>query len=168
MRDFIPVEPVADALAGVGIFLVALVVFSFIANIIAAHVRSSSLSPLDRTLGLLFGFVRGAVIVCLAFLFITWIVKANNMPAWAYQAQTYEMVESGAKLLASVAPRNLRDQTAAAAETARTRAQQAIEAERATRQLMSPPKVKPQSGAPSGGYSESEREEMDRLIRSKQ
>ena len=57
VRDFVPIEPIADGLAAVGIFLVTLVALSFLANVISSHVRDSGLSALDRTLDALTPFL---------------------------------------------------------------------------------------------------------------
>ena len=55
--------PVANIAAGGVIFLVSLIVFSLLAGLIADRVQDSALGPIDRTLGLVFGLVRGAALL---------------------------------------------------------------------------------------------------------
>lgn len=165
LREVVGIEIVADAIAAIGIFLVALVLFSFIANIIAANVRNSGLSALDRTLGLLFGFVRGGVIVCLLYLFMTWIVKADNVPNWVIEARARPYVERGAQVIAAIAPQGLRNEARAAIEKARKRAHDAVAAQRKANELMTPPKPRAVP-VDRKGYTDGERNDMDRLIRS--
>ena len=50
----------ADIAAGVAIFLVVLVALSLVTRMLSKRVKDSSLGPLDSSLGLLFGFARGA------------------------------------------------------------------------------------------------------------
>ncbi len=50
----------ADIAGGIGLFLVTLVVLSVLSHMIARIVRGSALTAVDRSLGLLFGLVRGA------------------------------------------------------------------------------------------------------------
>ena len=65
-RDLIPHELVADAAAGAAIFVVALVVLSLLTRALSDRVKDSALNALDRSLGFVFGLLRGAVLVCLA------------------------------------------------------------------------------------------------------
>src|SRR3546814_14147884 len=70
----IAVEFIASLLTGVGLFLITLVLFSVLTRILSNRIQQSSLGALDRSLGLLFGFVRGAVIVALAWLALGYVV----------------------------------------------------------------------------------------------
>src|SRR5690348_9186449 len=65
-REVIPLDWAADAAATVVLFLLILFVLSIATNMIAQTVQRSSLNPLDRSLGFLFGIMRGAVILCVA------------------------------------------------------------------------------------------------------
>ena len=56
----------ADTLAFIGVFVIVLILLSLIAGAIAGAIRSSALGGLDRTLGLVFGLIRGAALVCIA------------------------------------------------------------------------------------------------------
>jgi len=166
-RELVPVEFLADTAAGVGIFLLALVILSFLANFIAEHFRDSGLNALDRSLGFVFGVARGVVVVSLSYLFLVWIVKGENLPDWVIEAKTRPFVERGAALLVQIAPRGLRHEAEATAETARIRARQAIEAERKVRELSQP--LPTGGGAEKrSGYDKGERKEMERLIQGNQ
>src|SRR3546814_11524853 len=70
----IAVEFIASLLTGVGLFLITLVLFSVLTRILSNRIQQSSLGALDRSLGLLFGFVRGALIVALAWLALGYVV----------------------------------------------------------------------------------------------
>ena len=58
-RQLTTMQPVADIGAGVVIFLVVLVVLTILTRMVSKRVQASSLSTLDRSLGLLFGILRG-------------------------------------------------------------------------------------------------------------
>jgi len=68
----IEIGPIADAVTAVSIFLVVLVVASIISHLLSRNVQTSSFSALDRSLGLLFGVARGALVVCALFLLADW------------------------------------------------------------------------------------------------
>ena len=54
---------------------------SLVSALIGGLVRDSALSGLDRSLGLVFGVVRGALIVCLAYIALSVGVAGSEWPA---------------------------------------------------------------------------------------
>lgn len=167
VRAYVPFQTLADAIAGVGIFIVTLVIFTLIANVISKRVKDSSLSALDRSLGFLFGLVRGGVIVCVGYLLLTWILTPAQMPQWILEAVSRPVVERSVAVLVRLAPRKLRLEAEEAAAVSKARARKAIEAERRMRELTKPPEPQAGGKAPPG-YDEDARKEMDRLIRGNQ
>src|SRR6185312_9196932 len=55
LRSVISVDIAADIAAGVGLFLITLILLSMLSHAISRLVRGSMLSPLDRSLGFVFG-----------------------------------------------------------------------------------------------------------------
>lgn len=92
----------ADIGGGIALFLVSLVVFSIISHMIARFVRGSALTAVDRSLGLLFGLVRGAILVSLAYMLILW-----GNPNMLRGARTTPMMARGAEILRNLAPKEL-------------------------------------------------------------
>jgi len=105
-RSFISLDWAADAAAVVALFLAILFVLSLVTNIISRTVQRSALNPLDRSLGFLFGMVRGAVIVCVAMVIAQWLMKPDNRPEWMQTAKTLPALEGGADFLKSLVPRS--------------------------------------------------------------
>lgn len=103
-RAHIPSPLIADLVAGIAIFLIVLVVLSVLTRILSRRVRDSSLGPLDRSLGLVFGVVRGAVLVCVAWLMIVWVLPREDMPNWITEARGLPLVERGGTLIAKLIP----------------------------------------------------------------
>ena len=60
VQQVVAKELVAKAVAGVGIFVVSLVLLSIISHQLSKGVRGSALSAVDRSLGFVFGIARGA------------------------------------------------------------------------------------------------------------
>lgn len=104
LRQYIQMQLLADILTGVGIFVVALVIFSTISHLIARVVKGSALSAVDRSLGFVFGIVRGAVLVCLAYLLLTWVFPETRRPPWLENARMLPWVQAGAEYLKSLVP----------------------------------------------------------------
>src|SRR3954471_11887923 len=62
VRQQISDQTIADAVAMGAVFLIVLIVLSFVASAISSAVQGVGLGGLDRTLGLVFGLARGALL----------------------------------------------------------------------------------------------------------
>jgi membrane protein required for colicin V production len=95
----------ADIAGGLALFIGSLIVFSIISHMVARFVRGSALTAVDRSLGLLFGLVRGAILTSLAYMILVGM-DANILQG----ARTAPMMAKGAEILRSWAPSELADQ----------------------------------------------------------
>ena len=165
-RQAIENELVADIAAGVGVFLVTLVVLSFAKRSISRRVQDSALNALDRSLGFLFGVLRGAVLISLAYIAVEWMMPPSDQPPWLRGARAMPLVEEGARLLKSVVPDETRTTTGDTADGVRDETRKVLETQRMLRDIMTP---EPKGAATDGdaapdGYGRKERREMERLI----
>ncbi len=116
-RKYIASPLIADMAAGIVLFLVVLVVLSIATRLLSRRVRDSSLGPLDRSLGLLFGALRGAVLVCVAWLMLLWVMPRDDLPVWIAEAHALPLVEKGSDLLTRLIPDELGGDAVRAAQT---------------------------------------------------
>jgi len=86
-------KTLADIAAAGIIFIVVLIIVSLITMKIADFIVDSKIGPLDRTLGFVFGAVRGALLVVVGLLFFNWLVP-DNQPGWVADAKSKPMLES--------------------------------------------------------------------------
>ena len=86
----------ADTLAFIGVFVIVLILLSLLAGAIAGAVRGSVLGGLDRTLGLVFGLLRGAALVCVAYILGGLAVPMDQWPAPVLEARSLPFVYHGA------------------------------------------------------------------------
>ena len=167
-RHFITVPWLADSAAGVTIFIVAHVVFSAISHAIAHRVHQSNFSTLDKSLGLVFGLLRGAAVVCLGYLALGWAFSsADQYPAWVREARTMPIIERGARLIEKLIPESARHRGAQAVTDAAAKAREGLAAKRDFDQLSQP---EPKADAPKDreGYNRDEIKDMNRLFQSTQ
>jgi membrane protein required for colicin V production len=146
-----------------GLFLISLVVLTIATGIIARRVQSSNLSSIDRTLGFIFGLLRGAFIVSLAYLLFDVLVQAPERPPWLRDAKSAPYLHQGADWLRNVLPESLKLKTAAAADSAIQSISPAVEAEKAMKALANPTApVQPAADQPQA--PKYDRQQFDRLI----
>ncbi len=158
-RDLIPIELAADLAAGVLVFIVSLAILSILTRAISNRVHESALNALDRSLGFLFGMARGAVLVCLIYIAIEWMMPVQDQPAWLRGARTMPLIETGADILRALIP----EEAAAAGNTAAEQTNKLIESQKVIEGLIAP---EPKSGEAETleGYGKKIRTEMERLI----
>jgi len=163
---FVTTPLLADLIAGVGLFLISLIVLTILTGFVARFVHSSALSPIDRTLGLMFGLVRGAVLVSLAYLVLDISVPQTDRPAWLRDAKSEPLLAQGAGVLRGLLPESLQIKSASAIDDAQRALGQAQAAHDAMRALSNPTAALPPkpAEAPPPAYKPAQRRDLDRLI----
>lgn len=91
------------ALAYIIVFVVALLVMSFLSHQFSKNIKSSCAGPADRALGLVFGVVRALVVFAVLFLFF-FSMLGLKQPHWLTDARTYPVVRRSAEMLVSLVP----------------------------------------------------------------
>ncbi|MBN8925851.1 MAG: hypothetical protein BGO51_08960 [Rhodospirillales bacterium 69-11] len=98
-------EPIwIDPAAFVSVFLVTLIVLFLIAHVIGGTVRRSALGGVDRTLGLVFGLVRGAALVIVAYIIGTLMLPPEQWPEPVREARALQPAYQGAVWVAAQLP----------------------------------------------------------------
>lgn len=157
----------SQLIAGVTLFVGSLVVLTILTGLLARLVHASGLSPIDRTLGFIFGLARGAVLVCLAYLLLDLSVPQNNeRPQWIREAKSGPYLHQGADMLKRMLPDSLMAKTTAAAgELLGPSAKE--QAKDAMRALVNPAPTaapKPNAAAPPPNYAPNDQRQLDRVI----
>ncbi len=163
VKQVITVDLFAEVTTAIVLFVSVLVILTIFTRMLSQRVKDSSLGPLDRTLGMLFGFLRGAVIVCLIWMGYTEIVPQQDHPVWIQEARTKPLVEEGKSLLSILIPAQYRDRAGGTARDAVSKAQDIQDANQTFQDIVSPrPKADAEEGEPE--YNRLEREQMRRAI----
>jgi membrane protein required for colicin V production len=108
-RQYIQEQIVADVATVIVTFIVALIVLHLITMRIADFVVDSKIGPLDRTLGFVFGVLRGVLIAVVVVIFGTWLL-GQNLPPWAAQSKSLPMLQNFGNSLIAALPDNLEEQ----------------------------------------------------------
>lgn len=154
-----------------GLFVASLIALTIATGLLARRVRFSVLTPVDRTLGFVFGLARGAFLVCLAFLLLDLsIPQQSEWPAWIRDARSTPFLAKGAGMLNGFVPAAWKVKSADAydqllgPDTKKSAAEQAKAAIRAYTDP-SPPAAaaKPATATPS--YPAGDRRALDRIDR---
>ncbi len=169
-RKLTTIDTIADFGAGVVIFVVSLVLLSLLTRRISKKVKDSALNVVDRPLGFLFGLLRGALIVCIAYIGLELVYSKDDQPEMVRQARALDLVEPGAKILTSLIPESFLTVGAPFGDDRKEDTGKDQGTRRVVQDLLAP---KPKSGENSNaggtngsadvGYGQKKRQEMDRL-----
>lgn len=162
-RRFIPIELIADVVAGVTIFVLVLIVLSIATRTVSGFIQESSLGALDRSLGLLFGLVRGFVIACLVWLAFVWLLPKEDWPGWVEEARTRPALQWGAGILSALVPEGMIEAGEDAADGAIENLQRLQETEEVFESLNNA-LTKSDANQDPSGYNQDQRQELDELI----
>lgn len=162
LEDLIDNELVASFISGVLIFITSLIALSVGGHFATRAVRDSSLNMLDRSLGLVFGLLRGAILLSLGYMLIVWLVPdEDDHPDWFREARTLPLVEQAADILRVVLPEDAIGEGLDRAEDAIDRLGWVAPAMIENRPAAA---ANPDAAEDEAGYNRDARSEMDRLI----
>ncbi|MDQ0469061.1 CvpA family protein [Labrys wisconsinensis] len=104
LDPYIKNPTVAQLASGAAVFLVTLIVVSFITIRISDMILDSRIGAIDRTLGFIFGAARGLLLAIVAFLFFAWLVPDKSQPVWVQDAKSKQLLLSGGSWLMGLLP----------------------------------------------------------------
>lgn len=108
-RAYVKEELVADVATVIVTFIVSLIVLHLLTMRIADFVVDSKIGPLDRTLGFVFGALRGIIIAVVVVIFGTWLL-GNALPSWAEDSKSLPMLTQFGDGLIAALPDDLENQ----------------------------------------------------------
>lgn len=98
-RDLISPPELADIITLAVLFFLTLFVLKQLAEFIGKTIKESPIGFLDRSLGALFGLLRGLVIVSVAYLGFSKLYGTDDQPDWVKNAQLRPLVAWSAEMV---------------------------------------------------------------------
>ena len=83
---------VLQAVAAAVVFFATLIVVSLFTVRLSDAILDSKIGALDRSLGFVFGAVRGFLLAVVAFAIFSWLVGDKQQPQWVQNAKTRPML----------------------------------------------------------------------------
>ncbi|NUJ78446.1 CvpA family protein [Methylocystis sp. FS] len=104
IKPYVSKDEIALAASVASVFFVALIAVSLVTVKLSDVILDSKVGALDRTLGFLFGAVRGALLAVVAFVFYSWLVPETNQPEWIKEARAKPFLTAGGEKLREMLP----------------------------------------------------------------
>ncbi len=102
--DIIPMNFVADGLAYAAIFITFVIIISVFSQFFSAAVKAAGLGPIDRTMGVIFGLVRGALLIALLYLPFHLLMDEQSKTQYFSDSKTHIYVEKISGYIAQYLP----------------------------------------------------------------
>ena len=169
VRPMVETAWLADIIAAATIFIFTLVVVWLCIHVVVSRVRQSPLSSLDRSLGFLFGAIRGVLLVVLVYIIASRAAwrEEDSTPLWVADAYTYDMVDNTAGILLRFIPEGVLNLPVLGFREVQNQAEELRETKEQLEELRrfaEPTVSKPEPGDLPPGYNKQETQDMDRLI----
>jgi membrane protein required for colicin V production len=104
VKPYIAKDVIALGVAAAAVFFVTLIAVSLITIKLSDAILDSKIGALDRSLGFLFGAVRGLLLCVIAFVFFNWLVPAQTQPGWVKTARMRPLLQATGDRLMAVLP----------------------------------------------------------------
>ncbi|WP_158817976.1 CvpA family protein [Methylocapsa sp. S129] len=104
VTPYIHKEPLPAVISAAVIFFVALIVVSILTVRISDAILDSKVGALDRSLGFVFGAVRGFLLGVVAFAIFNWLVAEKQQPEWVKNAKTRPILMQTADRVIALLP----------------------------------------------------------------
>jgi membrane protein required for colicin V production len=95
---------IALGVSAAAVFFVTLILVSVITIKLSDAILDSRIGALDRSLGFLFGAVRGLLLCVIAFVFFSWLVPAQTQPGWVKTARARPLLQATGDRLMAILP----------------------------------------------------------------
>ncbi|MEH6477602.1 MAG: CvpA family protein [Sneathiella sp.] len=171
VRAYIDNLLISDILTGAGIFILSLVILSFITHAISEKVKASALGALDRSLGIFYGIARAAIIIGIAWLGYVQFIPPKDRPMWITEAKMLPIAKASGEFVARLTPPDMQANLRIAAESAESSAGTAKEAYEAIPEAVRDDVEKTVKGAIDTldkGYDSKSRQQMENLTKGTQ
>lgn len=103
-RNYVQPDSLADVIAVGVLFFASFLLLRYFASKIGERVKDSPIGILDRSLGALFGLIRGLVVVAAGYLLLDFFLTDKDMDGWTKEARTRPLVAYSAEMLATIVP----------------------------------------------------------------
>ena len=115
--DVLPYPLLADLLSYSAILIVFVLVFSVISHFLAEFAKNIGLGVLDRTLGVVFGFARGVLVLGLLYLPFFYLIDDEQKENWFKDSKTHIYLETASSMVDSFIPKSVEENIQESADT---------------------------------------------------
>lgn len=171
--DIIPYTYVAQFLAYGSVFVIVVVILSIISHMIAEAVKSIGLGAVDRSFGVVFGLLRGILLLGILYLPVHLTIDDKTVDEWFDGSRTHVYIKATAEAISQYLPEEAKESLEKQIEDGAAEAEEGGNAVRGTLERLDLLNGQNKDNETDGtqqelpqekGYQENQRNEMDKLF----
>jgi membrane protein required for colicin V production len=167
LAPYIHKAVVLQAVAAAVVFFATLIIVSLFTVRLSDAILDSKIGALDRSLGFVFGAVRGFFLAVVAFAIFNWLIGDKQQPEWVQNAKTKPMLTDTADRIIAVLPEDAATTLETWIKTKTTPSGADVPADEA-KPAAAPPSPSPsRAQAPGLKTDSADRDKLDALINGK-
>lgn len=163
-KQYVTNDYVALGVTAASIFVVVLILVSYITMKISDFVLDSSFGALDRSAGFLFGAARGVLLLVVAMLFFNWFVPVAQQPKWVSAAKSKPVLDYLGQQLVAALPENAEETILNKLRKRGRDGEAPAEPDQETPAPARPATPQRTDAKPATGYDTAGRKSLDQLI----
>jgi membrane protein required for colicin V production len=156
---------VLQAVSAAVVFFATLIVVSLFTVRLSDVILDSKIGALDRSLGFVFGAVRGFLLAVVAFAIFNWLVGNKQQPQWVQAAKTRPVLVDSANRIVAMLPEDAAATLEAWIKTKTTPSGADVPADEPKPEAVPPTRAATPSPSPTTGAAD--RAKLDALINGK-
>ena len=98
-------KTLSEFLTYLATFIIVLITLSIIIRSLTVYVRSSTLNNLDKSLGFLFGIMKGLIILSVVLIIFDWFSTTKERPYAVNEAKLLPIIDTTSRILISTLPK---------------------------------------------------------------
>jgi len=164
LEPYIADQLLLDVASMAGVFIIAVILLSLVTSILASGVKAvDAIGSIDRSLGFMFGIVRGLLVLIVAWHLILYF-QPNNPPEMVRDAASLPIIKRASDIAVRLLPEGWQRKTERALDNAGGEARGAAERE-AARRLTAPRQTdSAEDGDGEKGYKPRDRTAIERIL----
>lgn len=159
LEPYVKKPMVAAIFATLGTYFVALITISILNSILVRYLKSGSdVGAFDNIFGLMFGVLKGSLIVALGYFLLTVVMGPNKeeYPDWIKTAHSLPLVEKGTSIVVAMMPSYLKELA-----TFANKEEEPFNTEEPLEESPMPPEG---SGAPAQGFDQLDMQKFQDIL----
>ena len=110
LSSYITIDELNEILAWVIPFIVAIIIWFILANLVSPGLSRAGLGALDRWFGVIFGIIRGVVIMCLLYGgAVMFTQNEDALPGWVTESKSAAGIRYTIGAFSPLLPNNIRE-----------------------------------------------------------
>ena len=110
IKKYIEMGLISDIISLSILFFFIYSCFSTVIKIITKKINNTSLEIFDKNFGIIFGFVKAMILLCIINILLVITIWKKNYPSWLIESKSLNLIRYGSNIILKIVPLNTMNQ----------------------------------------------------------